>query len=157
MSDDIWRRQEDNKDEPEYGTDFGTDFGTVQFADDATNESPLTLTGDTGDLPHWTEPPTGEMPRFTETRDDSSSNVWETFQQRNEPPVRPEKLSIGTDPTGDRARRPEPRDVSYEIPSDPSYDITGGQARPQQVRRGQGNARRKLLAEVCQGETCPQQ
>ena len=60
MSDDIWRRQEDNqkdnKDEPEYGTDFGTDFGTVQFADDATNESPLTLTGDTGDLPHWTEP-----------------------------------------------------------------------------------------------------
>jgi len=159
MSDDIWRRQEDNqkdnKDEPEYGTDFGTDFGTVQFADDATNESPLTLTGDTGDLPHWTEPPTGEMPRFTETRDDSSANVWETFQQRTEPPARPEKLSIGTDPTGDRARRPEPKDLSYEIPSDPSYDITGGQARPQQVRRGQGNAPRKTSRGGVSGRDMP--
>ncbi|MSO59767.1 MAG: hypothetical protein EXQ63_05530 [Ilumatobacteraceae bacterium] len=140
MSDDIWRRQDDNNDEPEYGTDFGSDFGRVQFAEDATSESPLTLTGDTGTLPHWTEPPTGEVPRFTESQDDSASNVWETFQQRPDPTTRAEKISIGTDPTGDRARRPEPKDASYEIPSDPSYDITGGHekprsTRPQQVRR----------------------
>ncbi len=147
MSDDIWRRQEDNNDDSEYGTDFGSDFGKVQFAEDPTNEAPLILSGDTGSLPHWTEPPTGEVPRFTESKDDSASTVWETFQQRPEATTRAEKISIGTDPTGDRTRRPEPKDESRETPRDPSYDITGGQRpraeRPQQVRRAAGARARK--------------
>ena len=45
-----------------YGTDFGDDFGTVEFADD--DKAPTISFGDdTGPLPHWTEPPTAELPR----------------------------------------------------------------------------------------------
>src|SRR5688572_27545704 len=58
MSDDVWRRGR-NEDEE--------DFGPPLFADDPTGEVPsggLSFgSSDTGGLPHWTEPPTGELPR----------------------------------------------------------------------------------------------
>ena len=58
MSDDAWRRQ--RRDEEE-------DFGPPLFGDAPTTEvKPGDLSfgdADTGSLPHWTEPPTGEIPR----------------------------------------------------------------------------------------------
>ena len=61
MSDDLWRRGQSSEDD---------DFGPPLFADDATGEVPTGASGglsfgsaDTGGLPHWTEPPTGELPR----------------------------------------------------------------------------------------------
>ena len=68
MSDDIWRRRDntDSNDSSGYGTDFGSDFGTVQFADDPTAEPVLSFgDAETGNLPHWTEPATGELPFVT--------------------------------------------------------------------------------------------
>ncbi|MSZ31908.1 MAG: hypothetical protein F2630_06805, partial [Actinobacteria bacterium] len=70
--------------------------------------------------------------------------VWGTFQAPSEPTRRPERLTIGTDPTDERRRqtRDVTRDVtgdfSREYPRDPSRDITGGVprgGRPQPVRR----------------------
>lgn len=139
MSDDIWRRRDDTNsdDSAGYGTDFGSDFGTVQFADDPTAEPALSFgEGDTGNLPHWTEPATGEIPAVGDDDDD----VWGTFQAPSEPTRRPERLVIGTDPTDER-RRPQrdiTGDMSREYPRDPSRDITGGMprgGRPQPVRR----------------------
>lgn len=127
MSDDIWRRKDDTNDDS-YGTDFGSDFGTVQFADDPTGEPALSFgDGDTGNLPHWTEPATGEIPAVDD------DDVWGAFQEPAQPARSPERIVIGTDPTGDR-----PRDYSGGFDRDPSRDITGGTPRaprPPQVRR----------------------
>ena len=77
MSDDIWRRKDDTggDDSSGYGTDFGSDFGTVQFADDPTSEPALSFgDADTGKLPHWTEPATGEIPVVDEDDDTATDN-----------------------------------------------------------------------------------
>jgi len=133
MSDDIWRRRDntDSNDSSGYGTDFGSDFGTVQFADDPTAEPVLSFgDAETGNLPHWTEPATGELPS---TEDDT--DVWGTFQEPSEPTRRPDHISIGTDPTDERRRAS--RDVTADFGLDPSRDITGGipRGRAPQVRR----------------------
>lgn len=133
MSDDIWRRRDDDTGDNSkgYGTDFGSDFGTVQFADDPTSEPAMSFgDADTGNLPHWTEPPTSEIPVL-----DDDTDVWGTFQQPSEPTRRPERLVIGTDPTDERRR--QTRDTPSDFPRDPSRDVTGGapRPRPQQVRR----------------------
>ncbi len=133
MSDDIWRRKDDtgSNDSSGYGTDFGSDFGTVQFADDPTAEPALSFgAGDTGNLPHWTEPATGEMP----VTDDDDTDVWGTFQEPSEPTRRADHITIGSDPTDERRRQ---RDITGDISRDITRDITGGVSRPRQqpVRR----------------------
>ena len=136
MTDD-WKRRDDtgNRDAEGYGTDFGDDFGTVQFGDDAV-EPVLSFGDDTGPLPHWTEPPTGEIPKFLQSEPADDADVWSTFSQpavqpnaspepayRDEPTRearyfendatpgpgarREPRLVIGSDPTDDRASRPE--------------------------------------------------
>ena len=60
MSDDVWRRGRRDSDNDE-------DYGPPLFGDDRTSEMDpsdgLSFgVSDTGPLPHWTEPPTGEMP-----------------------------------------------------------------------------------------------
>ena len=93
MSDDIWRRRDDTTEGggSDYGTDFGSDFGTIQFADDPTSEPAIVFadTDSTG-LPHWTEPPTGEIPRTAPVDDEDDTDVWASFQQPSEPTRRPE-------------------------------------------------------------------
>lgn len=124
MSDDIWRRRDETGGDDSYGTDFGGDFGTVHFADDTAEPALSFGEGDTGNLPHWTEPATGELPGVIGEDD---TDVWATFQQPAAPARRSERLTIGTDPTDER-RRP-PRDLSGDISRDMSRDITGGMAR----------------------------
>jgi phosphatidate cytidylyltransferase len=133
MSDDIWRRRDttDSNDSSGYGTDFGSDFGTVHFANDPTAEPVLSFgDNDTGSLPHWTEPATGELPSVEDDTD-----VWGTFQEPSEPTRRPDHITIGTDPTDERRRAS--RDVTADFGIDPSRDITGGmpRGRAPQVRR----------------------
>lgn len=132
MTDDIWRRRDETGGDDSYGTDFGSEFGTIHFADDQTSEPALSFgEGDTGNLPHWTEPATGEVPGVADDTD-----VWATFQQPSTPTRRPERLVIGTDPTDER-RRPA-RDQSAEYARDNVRDFTGPTPRgprPQPVRR----------------------
>src|ERR1043165_2284863 len=78
MSDDARRSRRQN--EPD------DDFGPPLFADpdDETDTDGLSFgSSDTGPLPHWTEPPTGEMPRTltTSAHQDPSEDldVWSSF------------------------------------------------------------------------------
>jgi len=125
MSDDQWRRSRGEPD-PEFGDD---EFGAVRFADDedATEGLPMGSeegnlsfgSNDTGPMPHWTSPPTGDVPRV---KHDDDLDVWSTFSGRSDdedpfmdddlvqagPSSRePARIQIDTDPT-DEGSRPRP-------------------------------------------------
>ena len=78
MSDDIWRDRRDDDDFSEFGSLFD-DAEPTQNLDEVTDGDPsdgerLSFGGDeSGSLPHWTEPPTGEVPVFEPT--ETVSNV----------------------------------------------------------------------------------
>ena len=83
MSDDMWRRTGDDHE------DENDDFGELRFSDD--EPAPLSF-GDAeqSTLPHWTEPPTGEIPRlFPESSTGSA------------PRPRPDTLSFDDSDDGD--------------------------------------------------------
>jgi phosphatidate cytidylyltransferase len=79
MSDDIWRRDDEPERKPLFDEDPTENIEQVD--DDVLGFGP----GDTGSLPHWTEPPTGEVPRLESERrddpalDDADLDVWSTF------------------------------------------------------------------------------
>lgn len=80
MTDETWRRRDDERREPE---DWER---RPLFADDEDDDADAAPAlsfgdGDTGDLPHWTEPPTGEVPRIdpVEAEVDEDVDVWSSF------------------------------------------------------------------------------
>jgi phosphatidate cytidylyltransferase len=91
MDDDVWRRERDEDDRRRRDDDFGE----ALFADDQPTapvpetEGPALTFGESGgELPHWTEPPTGEVPRLFErdappasSADDGTDDldVWSSF------------------------------------------------------------------------------
>jgi len=97
MSDDeIWREDSesarrpgkyesemDEFDEDEFGGPlFTAETPTVAPAGDPTTEQPLSFGGDDrGALPHWTEPPTGEVPKIeaTDPTGEQDVDVWSSF------------------------------------------------------------------------------
>jgi phosphatidate cytidylyltransferase len=137
--------------------DFGDEFGVVKFAE--TDDSGPALAfgnNDTEQLPHWTEMPTGEVPRFGKTddqptrrivvgandsgrdRDNSdNSDVWSAY---NEPDpsastgARRPSFETTTPPPVSSARR-EGRIVIGTDPTDErrrpvARDASGAQSRP---------------------------
>ena len=104
--------------------DFGDEFGLVKFADDESAPAISFPDNPADQLPHWTQAPTGEIPKFIEVAEDtisptpsygnSRSNVNVTGSSRriepNNPPApvsrdqRESRISIGTDPTDERNR-----------------------------------------------------
>jgi len=79
MTDDSRRQRRPDEGEAE-------DFGPPLFADSEGDDSTDGLSfgaSDTGPLPHWTEPPTGEMPRTLTTAAPSDPSddldVWSSF------------------------------------------------------------------------------
>ncbi len=110
MSDDIWRNENagdqssggrrpgrfessmDEFDDEEFGGPlFGDDSGGVtspQRAASSDDSQALSFGDDsTGPLPHWTEPPTGEMPKIDAVQASSGDNedldVWSTFTSQS--------------------------------------------------------------------------
>jgi len=93
MSDEMWRRREGRGDESETGEFGGPLFPDNSAEDDEAGDSDDTSgrrlrfgPDDTGPLPHWTAPPTGEIPRLAsppgpdEADDDADEvDVWSTF------------------------------------------------------------------------------
>jgi phosphatidate cytidylyltransferase len=75
MTDDPWRRDRDDDPEEHEPT------GSIDQTEGGLSFGP----NDTGSLPHWTEPPTGEVPRLRSTAapatadDDDSLDVWSSF------------------------------------------------------------------------------
>jgi phosphatidate cytidylyltransferase len=127
MSDDVWRRgQRDERDD---------DFGPPLFGDDLTSEiedpsDELSFgTADTGPLPHWTAPPTGEMPSNlagsgpTDSTEDL--DVWSSFS--NDAPV----WSDDPAPTGELETSDHTADESLPTAMyDVVEDTSAGIARP---------------------------
>lgn len=81
--DDLTRRLDPTKDST---IDFGDEFGVVRFSDEDDSSPAISFdTADTDQLPHWTEPPTGKIPRFTKTtgesdlRDNDRTDVWSEY------------------------------------------------------------------------------
>ena len=139
--------------------DFGDEFGVVKFADDDDSAPAISFPeNQTDQLPHWTEPPTGELPKFVTATEDTISPTPSAGTDRHRvnltgtsrrvepasapPPVsRPQseaRVSIGSDPTDER-NRPDysggltRRDATGEV----SRDVTRSSPtnRPTQVRR----------------------
>ena len=137
--------------------DFGDEFGVVKFAETDDSGPALAFgTNDTEQLPHWTEMPTGEVPRFGKTddqptrrivigandssrdRDDSdNSDVWSAY---NEPDpsastgARRPSFETTTPPPVSSPRR-EGRIVIGTDPTDErrrpvARDASGAQSRP---------------------------
>jgi len=147
MSDDIWRDRRDDDDFSEFGSLFD-DAEPTQNIDETSGPSsprrepddePLSF-GDegTGALPHWTEPPTGEIPRFDTDavaepdHDDEELDVWSSFS--SDAPIWKDETPIES-----------PADPSGELPVDPRptgrYDVASG-APSGQHRRVTGEQRR---------------
>lgn len=108
--------------------DFGDEFGVVKFADEDTT-GPITVqTGQTEQVPHWSEPPTGEVPR---SLDPSGSS--RTVPPPAEPPAGARgggRVVIGADGSGS-IRRP-----GDDRPTRAMAATPGRQGeRPAQVRR----------------------
>ncbi len=147
MTDDIWRNDDapdpsaggrrpgrfeasmDEFDDEEFGGPlFGDDSGGSRRAPatGATGENAGLSFGDdaTGPLPHWTEPPTGEMPKIeaapAAAGDSDDLDVWSTFT--SESPVWKEGDSVD-EPSGTLAGAgitPPPVDG----PSDPTGELS---------------------------------
>jgi phosphatidate cytidylyltransferase len=131
MSDDVWRRGRRDDDDD--------DFGPPLFGDDMTREMDdpsdgLSFgTADTGPLPHWTAPPTGEMPSMLTSQQPAQGapdptddlDVWSTFS--NDAPV----WSDDPAPTGEMEvpSRAYERGSLDRTGDRPAFDdATGGQA-----------------------------
>lgn len=93
MSDESWRSRRDD-DFSEFGSLFDDAEPTQNLppvaAEPESEESDAISFGDsdTGSLPHWTEPPTGEIPRFEAPADagqddDEELDVWSSFSSES--------------------------------------------------------------------------
>jgi phosphatidate cytidylyltransferase len=91
MSDEVWRRgREDDPDDGDDGGEFGPPlFGSDSSSGKTTRGGLSFGSSDTGPLPHWSEPATGEMPSTLSAPSASSASsapdptgdldVWSTF------------------------------------------------------------------------------
>jgi phosphatidate cytidylyltransferase len=93
MSDESWRSRRDD-DFSEFGSLFDDAEPTQNLppvASEPTSEESEAISfgdSDTGSLPHWTEPPTGEIPRFetpasTDADHDEELDVWSSFSSES--------------------------------------------------------------------------
>lgn len=112
MADDGWRRRREEE-----------DFGPPLFGDEPTGQvsrSELSFgDGDTGPLPHWTEPPTGEMPRLLSKQqaEHEDVDVWSSFADQG-PVWGDDQPMASPDPSG---AIPVSRDPSGSVPAVGAY------------------------------------
>ena len=94
MSDDMWRDRRDRDDFSEYGSLFDDAEPTENLEEIERRRTTGQISvgdSDTGSLPHWTEPPTREVPRLDVSGgeeyagDEDELDVWSSFS--SEAPV----------------------------------------------------------------------
>ncbi len=147
--------------------DFGDEFGVVRFSDDDDSSPALSFdTTDTDQLPHWTEPPTGEVPRFMKDSDDRAraddtgaderAGVWSEYNTPSPTPAAAARRPV-VDLTGQTRvpRQPASRQA------DPSTgatrrvvigtDPTGENRRPTSQRQSGAMARPARAGQVSRG------
>jgi phosphatidate cytidylyltransferase len=132
MTDDTWRRDDEEEDEPLFGEHEPT-------RDHEPVDDGLTFgASDTGSLPHWTEPPTGELPRLGleddvaaegAIGDDDELDVWSSFTSespvwRDDSPTEPGPDAVsGVRRTGQHDVIPSEHDIT--VPREPSRITIG--------------------------------
>lgn len=152
MSDDIWSNDEDSGtsgrrpgryeasmdefDNEEFGGPlFGDDSGGLGARPASSSSAGVEVTGEqaglsfrddeTGPLPHWTEPATGEMPKIEAAErglgDDEDLDVWSTFT--SESPVWKEGDSVD-EPTGTVASDRVVDAFETAAPADPTGELS---------------------------------
>ncbi|HUF99007.1 MAG TPA: phosphatidate cytidylyltransferase [Ilumatobacter sp.] len=108
MTDDRWRERRDADDFSEFGSLFDDAEPTQDLEEVVPPRRPAADTeegisfgdSDTGSLPHWTEPPTGEVPRFdaaapeADPEEHDDVDVWSSFSSespvwKDDEPVEP--------------------------------------------------------------------
>ena len=120
----MWRQRERERDpSEEFGgplfPDEDPDAAAADRPDDSGERKLRFSPNDTGPLPHWTDPPTGEIPRMAPPPaaeggdDDDDVDVWSSFT--TESPVW--RDDVGDDPTGDPSGGSD-RDLTGEVRSD---------------------------------------
>lgn len=113
MSDDIWRDRRDDDDYSEFGSLFDDAEPTQNMpevdssrSDDEDASLSFGESG-TGSLPHWTEPPTGEVPRFDASAagepEHEDLDVWSSFS--SEAPVWKDDPEPSADPAEEAVQR----------------------------------------------------
>lgn len=124
MTDNMWRpeRQDDSDDFDEWSSLEPKDGSRPTPARDPSS-GPLRFGPDeTGPLPHWTAPPTGEVPRITVGKDPTDDlDIWSSFSQQ----VPVWRDDAGSAPTGPHDVVPAPP----VLPSGPP-EVTGAHDRP---------------------------
>ncbi len=144
--------------------DFGDEFGVIKFAETDDSGPALAFgTNDTEQLPHWTEPPTGEVPRFRKndaqptrrivigSNDESESDNTDVWSAYNEPDpsapaaTRRQSFETTTPPPVSSPRR-EGRIVIGTDPTDErrrpvARDASGAQSRPVSRPASRGGSR----------------
>jgi phosphatidate cytidylyltransferase len=127
MSDDNWRREDEGERTPLFADDDPT--SNIE-RDEVLGFGP----GDTGSLPHWTEPPTGEVPRLESDSDpaagdDADLDVWSSFTSespvwRDDVPDPSGEVAVTGRTTGQHeataAREPDREPSRITIGTDPS-------------------------------------
>ena len=180
MSDDIWRDRRDDDDFSEFGSLFDDAEPTqnmpeVDPASSSDRDDADSLSfgeGDSGALPHWTEPPTGEIPRFDEAASTESEHeeldVWSSFSSeapvwKDDPTPAPDVVEPATHRSGQQRRvtgqhrrvtgehEPVRREVSAEteaVQREPSRITIGTDPSGMPRRPPQQSGRRRAGAPV---------
>ncbi|MEY2582596.1 MAG: phosphatidate cytidylyltransferase [Ilumatobacteraceae bacterium] len=151
MTDDARRhRRPDGRQEEEEAGDYGPPLFSDDSDDDDATDGLSFGASDTGPLPHWTEPPTGEVPRTltTAAQSDPSDDldVWSSFAGkapvwRDDQPVDPHDETgemervIALEPAGDEIADITNRDDSVPLRREPGRitigtDPTDDRSRP---------------------------
>ncbi len=150
MSDDVWRnraRDEEDFGPPLFGDDSDADAQDRQRAlkREAPPAKPIVFDDSSGSLPHWTEPPTGEIPRSRRTAGDDTRDptddldVWSSFS--GQAPVWRDDAGSGADSdnadfSGDISR---PTSVIDPSGGEAQYfDVTDADTSGAVARRGAG-------------------
>jgi phosphatidate cytidylyltransferase len=151
--------------------DFGDEFGVVKFAEIDDSVPALAFgANDTEQLPHWTEPPTGEVPRFRKTDNqpsrrvvigldresaDDNTDVWSAYNEPDPsaPEVTRRRSFETTTPPPVRSPRREGRIVIGTDPTDErrrpvmrdesgtdSRPTSGGESRSSSSRGSRSNS-----------------
>jgi phosphatidate cytidylyltransferase len=111
--------------------DEDDDFGALRFADEddslETSEQPAITFGpnETGPLPHWSDPPTGELPRLANAPADPTDDldVWSSFA--GQPPAWRDAPASDVDAFEDLRSNHPPAGAFVEepMPDDPFFDL----------------------------------
>jgi phosphatidate cytidylyltransferase len=167
MSDERWRPREGSGDPSDTG-----EFGGPLFPDEPTDSSESSDDSgerrlrfgpnDTGPLPHWTDPPTGEIPQMAPSAsgqdhgNDDDVDVWSQFTTEtpvwrdDEPSTESADPSGGTGDASGEVRSDSSGDVSFAPPPrrEPGRitigtDPSGAPRRPAATRSGRRSAQQR--------------